>query len=134
MGEFKKATNDIKDSMQLDSGIKEVKTTFNDLEKELKKPVQTNGPDSSETSTASASGEADAVEADSRLPSDSLSPSTAGDATFDSAAADAPDAGSADADAADAEMAEADIEESASKTLPADADGSETDDPRTSSS
>ena len=33
MGEFKKATNDIKDSMQLDSGIQEVKTSFEDLEK-----------------------------------------------------------------------------------------------------
>jgi len=41
MGEFKKATNDIKDSMQLDSGIQEVKTSFEDLEKELKKPVET---------------------------------------------------------------------------------------------
>lgn len=41
MGEFKKATNDIKDSMQLDSGIKEVKTSFEDLGKELKKPVET---------------------------------------------------------------------------------------------
>ncbi|MDJ0783106.1 MAG: Sec-independent protein translocase protein TatB [Desulfosarcinaceae bacterium] len=41
MGEFKKATNEIKDSMQLDSGIQEVKTSFKDLERELKKPVET---------------------------------------------------------------------------------------------
>lgn len=40
MGEFKKATNDIKDSMQLDSGIQDVKTSFEDLGKELKKPVE----------------------------------------------------------------------------------------------
>ncbi len=41
MGEFKKATNDIKDSMQLDSGVEEVKTSFKDLEKELKEPLKT---------------------------------------------------------------------------------------------
>jgi TatA/E family protein of Tat protein translocase len=65
MGEFKKATNEIKDSMQLDDGIREVKTTFNDLEKELKKPVETvstegtdvDGPTTSETSAGEGSGE-----------------------------------------------------------------------------
>ena len=31
MGEFKKATSDLKESMQIDTELKEVKTAFNDL-------------------------------------------------------------------------------------------------------
>jgi TatA/E family protein of Tat protein translocase len=59
MGEFKKATNEIKDSMQLDSGIQEVKTSFEDLEKELKKPVENAG---STASTEIAPGAQDSGE------------------------------------------------------------------------
>jgi TatA/E family protein of Tat protein translocase len=104
MGEFKKATNDIKDSIQLDSGIKEVKTTLGDLEKELKKPIRQNGPDSSGGTASS-------------------------DADSDTAGADTADAEVADAESADTEIVAADIEESASRTLPveSDADDSGTD-------
>jgi len=34
MGEFKKATSDLKDSMQIDTELKEVKRTFDDIGKE----------------------------------------------------------------------------------------------------
>lgn len=41
MGEFKKATSDLKESMQIDSELKDLKSTFNDLEKEDEKPSKT---------------------------------------------------------------------------------------------
>lgn len=56
MGEFKKATSDLKESMQIDTELKEVKTAFNDLGREDKKetkgftrdidqqPIDTTGP------------------------------------------------------------------------------------------
>jgi sec-independent protein translocase protein TatB len=37
MGEFKKATSDLKESMQIDTELKEVKTAFDDLGKEDQK-------------------------------------------------------------------------------------------------
>ena len=37
MGEFKKATSDLKDSMQIDTELKEVKSTFDDIGKEAPK-------------------------------------------------------------------------------------------------
>ncbi len=40
MGEFKKATSDLKESMQIDTELKEVKTAFNDLAKPDKKETQ----------------------------------------------------------------------------------------------
>jgi TatA/E family protein of Tat protein translocase len=68
MGEFKKATNEIKDSMQLDDGIREMKTTFNDLEKELKKPVETVSPEGTHDDPASAtSAEAVSKEASAEV-------------------------------------------------------------------
>ena len=36
LGEFKKATNELKDSIQIDSELKDVKTTFDDINKDLK--------------------------------------------------------------------------------------------------
>lgn len=36
LGEFKKATNELKDSLQVDTELKEVKTTFNELNRDLK--------------------------------------------------------------------------------------------------
>ena len=36
MGEFKKATSDLKESMQIDTELKEVKTAFNDIGKDFK--------------------------------------------------------------------------------------------------
>ena len=51
MGEFKKATNELKDSLQIDDELKSVKSSFNDLNRELKgKPS---------VSSASAKKEAD---------------------------------------------------------------------------
>lgn len=38
MGEFKKATRDLKDSMQIDTELKEVKGAFDDLGKDVPKP------------------------------------------------------------------------------------------------
>lgn len=39
MGEFKRATSDLKDSLQVDSELKEVKDAFGDMNKELKDSV-----------------------------------------------------------------------------------------------
>ncbi|WP_419659749.1 TatA1:sec-independent protein translocase protein [Desulfosarcina variabilis str. Montpellier] len=36
LGEFKKATNELKDSFQIDDELKEVKTTFDDINRDLK--------------------------------------------------------------------------------------------------
>lgn len=37
MGEFKKATSELKESIQIDSELKEVKTTFDEIDRDLKK-------------------------------------------------------------------------------------------------
>jgi sec-independent protein translocase protein TatB len=37
MGEFKKATSELKESIQIDSELKDVKTTFNEIDRDLKK-------------------------------------------------------------------------------------------------
>ena len=55
MGEFKKATSDLKDSMQIDTELKEVKTAFEDIAKDDPK-----GP-------ATVAGEADEKLADEAL-------------------------------------------------------------------
>jgi sec-independent protein translocase protein TatB len=39
MGEFKRATNDLKDSLQVDTELKEVKDAFEDMNKDLKENV-----------------------------------------------------------------------------------------------
>jgi sec-independent protein translocase protein TatB len=41
MGEFKKATSDLKDSMQIDTELKEVKSAFNDINRDEKKETRT---------------------------------------------------------------------------------------------
>jgi sec-independent protein translocase protein TatB len=40
MGEFKKATSDLKDSMQIDTELKDVKDAFNDINRDDKKEPQ----------------------------------------------------------------------------------------------
>ncbi len=40
MGEFKKATSDLKESMQIDTELKEVKTAFDDLGKDDQKETE----------------------------------------------------------------------------------------------
>ncbi len=40
MGEFKKATSDLKESMQIDTEIKDVKTAFNDINRDSKKETK----------------------------------------------------------------------------------------------
>jgi sec-independent protein translocase protein TatB len=39
MGEFKKATNEIKESMDVDSSLKEVKDTFSDINNDIKESI-----------------------------------------------------------------------------------------------
>lgn len=39
MGEFKKATNDLKQSMEADTGLSDVKETFDDINKDLKSSI-----------------------------------------------------------------------------------------------
>ncbi|BBO70236.1 hypothetical protein DSCA_41660 [Desulfosarcina alkanivorans] len=41
MGEFKKATSDLKESMQIDTELKEVKTAFNDINRDDKREAPT---------------------------------------------------------------------------------------------
>ena len=41
MGEFKKATSDLKDSMQIDTELKEVKSAFDDIAKDKPTPAPT---------------------------------------------------------------------------------------------
>lgn len=40
MGEFKKATSDLKESMQIDTELKEVKTAFNDINRDINKETK----------------------------------------------------------------------------------------------
>ena len=56
MGEFKKATSDLKESMQIDTELKEVKTAFNDLGRQDQKE------------TKGFTGDADEQPADSAVP------------------------------------------------------------------
>jgi TatA/E family protein of Tat protein translocase len=43
MGEFKKATSELKESIQIDSELKDVKTAFNEIDRDLKKPAPVGG-------------------------------------------------------------------------------------------
>jgi sec-independent protein translocase protein TatB len=54
MGEFKKATSDLKESMQIDTELKEVKTAFNDLGRQDQKEPKGFTHDTDEQSTKSA--------------------------------------------------------------------------------
>jgi sec-independent protein translocase protein TatB len=45
MGEFKKATSDLKESMQIDTELKEVKTAFNDIGRDDQKETEQNTGD-----------------------------------------------------------------------------------------
>jgi TatA/E family protein of Tat protein translocase len=101
MGEFKKATNEIKDSMQLDSGIKEVKTSFEDLEKELKKPVESASSDASTDTAATSSEGKTAAEGDRETVTEVAEVS---------------------AKASHPELSEAEIEEYTSPATPSDSD------------
>lgn len=53
MGEFKKATSDLKDSMQIDTELKEVKTAFDDMDRDVNKE---SGSFTGETDETSADG------------------------------------------------------------------------------
>lgn len=56
LGEFKKATNELKDSIQIDSELKEVKTTFDEINKDLKdsRPAPPNATEQDSTDDAGA--------------------------------------------------------------------------------
>ncbi len=74
MGEFKKAASDLKDSMQIDTELKDLKTTFDNLEREDKpaarqktgqtedKPAATAEPVSPADAGASTEGAGDAMD------------------------------------------------------------------------
>lgn len=72
MGEFKKATSDLKESMQIDTELKEVKSAFNDIGKS--EPVSTaSDKDDSENETLSDEAEiAAAAEDDDAKAGDSM--------------------------------------------------------------
>lgn len=42
IGEFKKATSDFKDSIEMDYELKDVKKTFNDINSDIKKTIDVN--------------------------------------------------------------------------------------------
>jgi sec-independent protein translocase protein TatB len=108
MGEFKKATNEIKDSMQLDNGIKEVKTSFEDLEKELKKPVE---------------GAPSATSTDTPTPDPEQSASAEGDRETAAEIKEIP--AKAANEVSDAEPSEAELEEFASEATPPDSNSAD---------
>ena len=54
MGEFKKATSDLKESMQIDTELKEVKTAFDDLGRTDQKETQGDTRDTGEQTADSA--------------------------------------------------------------------------------
>jgi TatA/E family protein of Tat protein translocase len=67
MGEFKKATSDLKESMQIDTELKEVKSAFDDIAKDDPKPAATesgavNAHPSEEMSSDSPSQTADSMD------------------------------------------------------------------------
>lgn len=70
MGEFKKATRDLKDSMQIDTELKEVKGAFDDLGKAPSPAVKADAGRVAEAPTAAPDGTArsDADDADSMEP------------------------------------------------------------------
>ena len=92
MGEFKKATSDLKASMQIDTELKEVKTAFNDITREDKKDSQKYTREGSDKTVDSAAAvekpEAVASEEDA---ADRLEPLKT---TFDSRTPDAPNSDS----------------------------------------
>ena len=61
LGEFKKATSELKESIHLDSELKEVKTAFDDINRDLKKspgdrPVKNETPPPADDTTSPANG------------------------------------------------------------------------------
>ncbi len=51
MNEFRRATSELKETMEIDYDIKEVKKTFDDIENEIKKPIDiSSGEDKDKTS------------------------------------------------------------------------------------
>jgi len=75
MNEFKKATREIKESIDLEGDLKDVKQSFDDLNKDVKDAVQVNPQQSAKTdaSTANAAPEEDRSE---KTPPDSTAPDT----------------------------------------------------------
>jgi sec-independent protein translocase protein TatB len=54
MGEFKKATSDLKDSMQIDSEVNDLKTAFNDIHRDVKEEARMTATDDTEEAPAEA--------------------------------------------------------------------------------
>ena len=64
MGEFKKATSDIKQSMEMDAGFGEVKSTFNGIKDDIRDSVAGGGTEAYQPTAADADTDAD-TDADS---------------------------------------------------------------------
>ena len=96
MGEFKKATSDLKESMQIDTELKEVKTAFNDIGKddlkktkgytnskdqtpEADKPEGRDGDAMDKLKTAFDRRDTDASDSDEGTPADGGMPATGSD-------------------------------------------------------
>ena len=45
LGEFKKATSDLKESMEIESDLRDVKTAFNDMNTPVVEPIETTPPE-----------------------------------------------------------------------------------------
>ena len=49
LGEFKKATSDLKQSLEIDSELKDVKNAFDDLNKDIKTSIDSHAPSADQT-------------------------------------------------------------------------------------
>ena len=67
MGEFKKATSELKESMQIDTELDDVKSTFQEIEKDIR------------TTTKPDTAKADKKSVDAALSGDTPAPHTSGD-------------------------------------------------------
>jgi len=58
IGEFRKATTELKESMQIDTELKEVKKAFNDMNNDINKPIEIKAePESKPPAVSVAPGE-----------------------------------------------------------------------------
>ncbi len=65
MGEFKKATSDLKESMQIDAELKEVKSAFDDIAKDDPKPASTASAETETHASDAATGDSPSQHDDS---------------------------------------------------------------------
>ena len=73
MNEFKKATREIKESIDIDGDLKDVKQSFDDLNKDVKEAVHVNPLKSAKAETSSEEATPEAAPSE-KAPTDSASP------------------------------------------------------------